>query len=156
MSRFSCGNGGVDFLLDTRARSVHNGDMAKSRNELFELRQEAHFYRAQHSRACKRESVLKQRVAELEQVVCSQKSRLGELTQLVETLKARIAWLTRQLFGNRSEVSDKSDFQNTGDVGHRCKANLKILAADELAIGVFLCHNTDSRSAAIGLPRRIV
>ena len=91
--------------------------MAGSRNELFELRQKAHFYRAQHARACKRECVLREKVAELEQVVRSQKGRIGELTQLVETLKARIAWLARQLFGNKSEESDKSEVENSVDVG---------------------------------------
>ncbi len=108
---------GLHFLLDTRSANVHNGGMTESSNELSELRQQAHFYRAQHARACKRESVLKETVAELQRVVRSQKRRLGELTQLVEKLEARIAWLSRQLFGNKSEGSDNSEPETSGDVG---------------------------------------
>lgn len=90
--------------------------MAESRNELFELRQEARFYRAQHVRACKRECALKEKLTEVNKVVRSQKRWIGELGQVVEKLEARIHWLARQLFGNKSEGSGKSDCEIRGDI----------------------------------------
>jgi len=82
--------------------------MASRSNELFELRQQAHYWRTMHDRALQRESVWKEKVAALEGVIKAQKAELAERTEEIETLKARVAWLERQVFGAKGEQSKDS------------------------------------------------
>lgn len=89
--------------------------MADPRGELFELRQQAHFYRAQHARACEREALLKEKVAQLEDVVRAQERTNSALREVLEALEAKVAWLTRQLFGDKSEKSPTEE--GTGKAG---------------------------------------
>ncbi len=96
-------------MLDTGIANVHTKHMAKQCSEHFELRQQAHYYKAQHARACERESFWKEKAGQLEDVVRSQKRRINQLSEALEALKAKVAWLTRQLFGNKSEKSPKGD-----------------------------------------------
>jgi transposase len=82
--------------------------MAARGNELFELRQQAHYWRTMHGRAAQRESVWKEKIARLKTLVRVQKTELSEATEVIEVLKARIAWLERQVFGGKGEQSKDS------------------------------------------------
>ncbi|MEE9295707.1 MAG: Druantia anti-phage system protein DruA [Phycisphaerae bacterium] len=68
-----------------------------------ELRQQAHYWQAQHARAVEREAAWKDKAQQLEQVVRRQQARIAELTGELEAAKARIAWLEKQVFGRKSE-----------------------------------------------------
>ena len=70
---------------------------------LGELRQEAHYWRAQHARAVEREAAWKQKAQELERIVCEQSVHIAELTRQREANQARVAWLEQQVFGRKSE-----------------------------------------------------
>lgn len=52
-----------------------------------ELRQQAHYWKAQHSRAVEREAFWKQKALQLEKVVHHQNTQIEELTKQVENLK---------------------------------------------------------------------
>jgi transposase len=71
--------------------------------EEIRLRQQAHFWQAQHSRAVERERVWKEKSLRLEQVVGDQERLLRELKAQVEALTAKVAFLQQQVFGQRSE-----------------------------------------------------
>jgi len=99
------------------------------------LRQEAHFWRAQHARAVGREAIWKRkarqlgqqleqtvggqetRLAELrrqlEAVLCQQQARIAELTRQIEEKNARMAWLEQQVFGRKSEQTPDPVAQQT-------------------------------------------
>jgi len=72
-----------------------------------ELRQQAHFWQAQHARATQRETVWKAKAQQLEQVVRRQQSQITALTQKLEETLARVAWLEGQVFGRKSEQCPK-------------------------------------------------
>ncbi|MCH8939827.1 MAG: IS66 family transposase [Chloroflexi bacterium] len=74
-----------------------------------ELRQQAHYWRAQHARATEREAAWKDRAQRLEQVVRRQQAQISELTHKLEEALARIAWLEGQVFGRKSEQCPKPD-----------------------------------------------
>ena len=74
-----------------------------------ELRQQAHYWRAQHARATEREAALKDKAQRLEQVVRRQQAQIAELTHKLEEALARIAWLEGQVFGRKSEQCPKPD-----------------------------------------------
>jgi len=79
--------------------------MAARGNELFELRQQARYWRTMHDRAVQRECVCKQEAAALEEVLKAQKTELAKRAGVIEVLEARIAWLERQVFGVKGEQS---------------------------------------------------
>lgn len=74
-----------------------------------ELRQQAHYWQAQHARAVQREAAARAEVQRLQQIVRDQRIQIAELTQQLEALKAKVAWLKQQVFGRKSE-------QTQGDV----------------------------------------
>jgi len=80
-------------------------------SELFGLRQQAGFWRAQHERAVQRASALETRAAQAEGMVRALKASLAESAKENEALKARIVWLERQVFGDKSEQSKKDDVE---------------------------------------------
>ncbi len=82
---------------------------AEVRGLEIELRQQAHYWRAQHARATEREAAWKQKAQPLEQVVRGQQAQIAELTGELEAAKARIAWLEKQVFGRKSEQCPKPD-----------------------------------------------
>ncbi len=88
---------------------VHNEVMEVPSNELFELRQQAGYWRSQHGSAAKRASIMAARAAELEGMVKALKASLLEMAEEQEELKARIAWLERQVFGAKGEQSKDGD-----------------------------------------------
>jgi transposase len=76
---------------------------AEPRSLMIELRQQAHYWQAQHGRAVQRETAAKGEVDQLRQIVRDLQARNAELTQQVEALEARAAWLEQQVFGRKSE-----------------------------------------------------
>ena len=76
---------------------------AEVRSREIELRQQAHYWRAQHARAIEREAAWKQKAQQLEPVVRRQQAQIAELTGELEAAKARIARLEKQAFGRKSE-----------------------------------------------------
>jgi len=85
-------------------------------NEIFDLRQQAGYWRAQHERAVQRVSALETRAAELNGMVRALKASLAESAKEKEALRARIAWLERQVFGAKSEQSRKGGEDAGGNV----------------------------------------
>jgi len=79
------------------------------------LRQQAHFWKAQHARAVVREAAWKTKAQKLETIVSSQKVQLKELSQQVEELKSQVVWLKQQLFGRKTEQSEETDADICGD-----------------------------------------
>ena len=77
-------------------------------NELFELRQQAGYWRTQHARAAQRASVWKAKAAQLEGIAQALKASLVQSAEEIEGLKARIVWLERQVFGVKGEQSNDS------------------------------------------------
>jgi len=75
-------------------------------DELRELRCDLGYYKAMHVRAVERETVLKQRVCELEERCARQEERIKVLLEVNEKLQARVAWLEQQLFGRKSEQTN--------------------------------------------------
>ncbi|MBI5242345.1 MAG: IS66 family transposase [Elusimicrobia bacterium] len=92
----------------------------KSSDTLGELRWRVGHYQALHARAVERESVLKERVDELEKTVRQQEIRIAEQAEEIENLKAQRAWLKQQLFGQKSEqtktANDKGCLDDSTDV----------------------------------------
>ena len=78
-------------------------EAATARTLVIELRQQAHFWRAQHARAVEREAAGKEKAEQLRQVVRRQQNQITELTEKLQAAKARIAWLEQQVFGQKSE-----------------------------------------------------
>ncbi|MGB2985054.1 MAG: IS66 family transposase [Phycisphaerae bacterium] len=74
-----------------------------------ELRQQAHYWRAQHARAAERGAAWKDKAQRLEQVVRGQQAQIAELTHKLEEALARIAWLEGQVFGRKSEQCPRPD-----------------------------------------------
>lgn len=72
-------------------------------DEVRKLHCDLGYYKAMHARAVERETILKQRVCELEERCARQEERIKELLHSDEKLRARVAWLEQQLFGRKSE-----------------------------------------------------
>jgi len=73
------------------------------------LRQQAHYWRAQHARAVDRESQLQVQVRGLERTVREQQHTITELTGQVEALKAKVITLQHLAFGTKSDKADKPE-----------------------------------------------
>ncbi len=84
-------------------------EAAKPRTLEIELRQQAHYWRAQHARATEREEAWKGKAQRLEQVVRQQQAQITALTHKLEEALARIAWLEGQVFGRKSEQCPKPE-----------------------------------------------
>jgi DNA anti-recombination protein RmuC len=67
-----------------------------------ELRQQAHYWRAQHARALERQEAWKAKAEQLESLVRQQEAMIAEQSQELEALKARVAWLAQQVFGRKN------------------------------------------------------
>ena len=76
-----------------------------------ELRQQAHFWRAQHARALERQEAWKAKAKQLESLVRQQEAMIAEQSQQLEALKARVAWLTQQVFGRKAESMTDTDLE---------------------------------------------
>lgn len=70
---------------------------------LIELRHQAHYWKAQHARAIKREGLLKEKVLRLKRRSSTQKTKILEQKLQIEKLKAHLAWLQQQVFGRKTE-----------------------------------------------------
>ncbi len=91
--------------------------MGIDRIELIDLRQKAHFWKAQHARAVDRETAQKLKVrelgallrerdatiAELSRRLAGQETVCSEKDRQIEALKAKLAWLSQRVFGRKSE-----------------------------------------------------
>lgn len=75
------------------------------RNELIRLKSQAHFWRAQHERAVKREAGWKKKSHELEEKARCQSAQINEQAAQIEALTAKVVWLQEQVFGRKSEQS---------------------------------------------------
>jgi len=84
------------------------------RVEHIELRQQVHYWRAQHARAAQRQEVLKAKADQLESLVSQYQATIAEQSQQLEALKARVVWLTQQVFGQKTESGSNED-QNLSD-----------------------------------------
>ena len=71
--------------------------------EPVELRQQAHYWRAQHGRACERERALKERIQELEAKVREYEKKLRDGDGVIAALKAKLKQLLSMVFGRKSE-----------------------------------------------------
>lgn len=72
-------------------------------DEITELRQQAHYWRAQHARVVEREALLKERVLHLEEIVRRQEKLIKEQAAKIEALEAQVVLLQKLVFGNKSE-----------------------------------------------------
>lgn len=82
--------------------------------ELIEIRQQAHFWRAQHARAVEREALLKERVRQLEGVVRQQEKLIREQTAKIEALAAKTVLLQKMVFGKKSEKTKYTSCDEEG------------------------------------------
>lgn len=89
--------------------------LTESEKTWVRLRQQAHFWRAQHARVVVREAAWKTKSQQLETIVSSQKVQLKELSKQVEELKSQVVWLKQQLFGRKTEQSEETDADICGD-----------------------------------------
>ena len=70
---------------------------------MVELRQQVNYWRTMHARAVERETALKERIRQLEDIVREQQKQIAEQDQQIQTLRAKVAWLAQQVFGRKSE-----------------------------------------------------
>jgi len=95
------------------------GKYLKNKNEIIELKYQAHYWRTQHERAVKRESLFKKRVQELEKIARQQAAQIKEQDDQIEALKAKLVLLQEQVFGRTSEKGKggkgNSDEENQED-----------------------------------------
>ena len=84
-------------------------ECAAEQREYIELRQQAHYWRAQHARAIEREAAWKEKALYLETRNRQQEEQIKELSVQVEALKAKILQLQQQLFGRKSEQTKDAD-----------------------------------------------
>jgi len=97
-------------LLNTHRFAAYYGGVVTitdeiDRVEYIELRQQAHYWLAQHARACERQQAWKAKALQLESVVRQCQATIAEQSQQLEALKARVVWLTQQVFGRKTEAS---------------------------------------------------
>lgn len=93
-------------------------ECSETRHASIRLRQQVHFWRAQHARAVAREAVWGKRALQAEHTVRQQTAQLAEEYQQIEALKAKIVWLQQQLFGRKTEQT-KSPAHDFGDGGQK-------------------------------------
>lgn len=74
--------------------------------EQIELRRKTQYWRAQHNRAVRRETLWKEKAQELKKTLCRRDATIAELTQQNEALKAKLAWFKQQLFGRKTEQTE--------------------------------------------------
>ncbi len=91
-------------------------------DELRALHCDIGYYKVMHARAVERETILKQRVGELEERCARQEERIKELLEANEKLQARVAWLEQQLFGRKSEQTGPAAGENPDDASVACGA----------------------------------
>ena len=120
----------MKIVLATQATFLYNSRMVltkegpETKESWIQLRCEAHYYRAQHTRALERERALKAKVQELaatldlqavhlreltagfQKAAAEQAGRIEKLTQRVENLTTQNTWLKQRLFGRQSERGD--------------------------------------------------
>lgn len=77
--------------------------------EIIELRQQAHYWQAQHARAAEREAVWKEKALRLEAVVRQQSAQIKELTQQSEALQAKLVLLQQLHFGKKTEKTENRE-----------------------------------------------
>jgi len=77
--------------------------LAQLNDELSKLRQQANYWQAQHARAVERESVLKEKVLQLQKTVRWQEKLCKEQAGKLEALEAKVVLLDRMVFGKKSE-----------------------------------------------------
>lgn len=75
------------------------------RNEWIRLRNQAHYWQAQHERAVKREAAWKKKAHELDETTRRQSAQIKEQAAQIEALTAKVVWLQEQVFGSKSEQS---------------------------------------------------
>ena len=78
----------------------------ETNREWVDLRQQAHYWRAQHARAVEREQHWKGQAQHWEAQIRQQTQQLEEQGGQIETLQARVIWLEQQVFGRKSEESE--------------------------------------------------
>jgi transposase len=102
--------------------------LSVERTELVDLRQQAHFWHAQHARAVEREAAWKTKCRELQATVRELEAALQEVKQdvaereatitekdgQIEVLKAKVAWLSQRLFGRSTEQSNSPSPEEAG------------------------------------------
>ena len=95
------------------------GKYSEKHNEIIELKYQAHYWRAQHERAIKREAIWQKKARELEKTAQHQSAQIKEQAAQIEALKAKLVWLQEQVFGRQSEKSkdgqEKADEENQED-----------------------------------------
>ena len=113
------------FLLNTQPLLVYSGNMSSTVIEVdyieqVQLHHQANYWRAQHARAIKRETLWKAKVQELEMILRQRDTVITELRQQIvqkdgtiakrdqqiEALKAKLIWLQQQLFGRKTEQTE--------------------------------------------------
>ena len=123
--------GGPGPGLDTQSIVAYDRGMTVvtdgiDRVEQIELRQQAHYWQAQHARAVQREAQWKATagerqteirqlhatIAQLRQEHAQQEAEIQQKQKVIETLKAKVVELTRQVFGRKTEAT--SDSASTG------------------------------------------
>jgi len=72
-------------------------------SSIIDLRRQAHFWRAQHSRAVQREAAWKENAQQLDSQVKQLAATVADQHALIEALKAKVALLQQQAFGQKSE-----------------------------------------------------
>jgi hypothetical protein len=92
-------------------------ECCEAKNELIELRCEAHYWKAQHSKSIEREDGWKTRAQELEKIVGQNSIVIEGLTKQVEELTAQCAWLKQRVFGQKTEQNKTAeiDYDNDAD-----------------------------------------
>jgi transposase len=112
----------VHFLRDTgflsRYRVPMNLEKCKDCETCRDLHWEVQYRRSMHARSMERESSLRDRNAELDRDLRRTKSEVAELTKQNEAMKAKLAWMQQQLFGCKTEQSQRgSGGQRSGGEG---------------------------------------
>ena len=77
------------FLLDTGSPDAHNSGMEVPANEIFDLRQQAGYWRAQHERAVQRVSALETKAADLNGMVRALKAEEAPATKKPKARQAK-------------------------------------------------------------------
>jgi transposase len=80
-----------------------NGLFPERKQELIAYRQQAHYWKAQHTQTVEREAFWKDKAIRLEVVLQQQAKEIRELAAMVEALRAKVIWLQQQVFGKKTE-----------------------------------------------------
>jgi transposase len=87
----------------------------ESQTEWVELRQQAQYWRAQHTRAVEREAVLREKIRHLDGVVKRQEGLIKEQAGKIEAFEAKVVLLQKQVFGKKSEKTRKASAEGRDD-----------------------------------------